>query len=408
MATAQNKALVEGHLRNLRLTLNQAIVLVNGVTGGSQDLAEVGGNMRNIRLTLNSTILAFNASQGTSLRLAQIGGNLRNIRLTLNEMIDALNTALMDRYFITLDPVLDSYCLLSAPVVFMGDFEVEVEFSTTVSSGFPALLSTEDSDNGHVLYVIGSSGTLTLQSDDTVTTVFTQPAGVVNDGVLHTAKIRREGSTYYVSVDGGAEASSTLAGVPTDAIIIGAKKTAGALGTYFDGILANVVFTDLSGAEPVTTTFVLGEGTGNTENSVEGNNTLTYVNIPESNRELFSMSNGDWIGEELVDIDNPDSADPAWTNNLDGSWTLVGDGSGENLKFVANADQPYQMQVSFGLESLTGNGIGVQSSGTNDFTTEGNHVATVLASDVQLFKRNSGIVTATIVDPSLKRLIEVA
>jgi hypothetical protein len=57
---------------------------------------------------------------------------------------------------------------------------------------------------------------------------------------------------------------------------------------FFNGIMSNPRFTDTGAA--TTTTFKLDQATGNSEASVEANNTLTYVNIPESNRELFQLS----------------------------------------------------------------------------------------------------------------------
>jgi hypothetical protein len=55
---------------------------------------------------------------------------------------------------------------------------------------------------------------------------------------------------------------------------------------YFDGIIANPKATISS----VTTTHSLDLATGNTEQSEESSNIITYVNIPDTNRELFQLS----------------------------------------------------------------------------------------------------------------------
>jgi hypothetical protein len=71
---------------------------------------------------------------------------------------------------------------------------------------------------------------------------------------------------------------------------IGLLGKRNAASNYYNGILANPVAT-ISG---VTTTNTLGLATGNSEPSAEANNTITYVNIPDSNRELFQNAVTQW------------------------------------------------------------------------------------------------------------------
>tara|TARA_R110000851_G_scaffold261489_1_gene414042 strand:- start:404 stop:1039 length:636 start_codon:yes stop_codon:yes gene_type:complete len=66
--------------------------------------------------------------------------------------------------------------------------------------------------------------------------------------------------------------------------VLGARLDS--LGSGVPGIITNPVAT-IGG---VTTTNTLSLPTGNSEPSTEGNNTITYVNIPNSNRELYQLS----------------------------------------------------------------------------------------------------------------------
>mgnify|MGYP003664571099 FL=1 len=42
------------------------------------------------------------------------------------------------------------------------------------------------------------------------------------------------------------------------------------------------------------TTFKLDKATANTESSIEGNNSVTYTNIPQSARDLYTLDGTTW------------------------------------------------------------------------------------------------------------------
>ena len=185
------------------------------------------------------------------------------------------------RYFIELDSLLNSYYQIAIPLVFTGDYEIEIEFSSTASS-LQVLLGSSLSTNNYLR--LNSSGNIDFKSsNDGGNSIIS--ATSYNDGKLHTARATRVGTTLQLFVDGVSVGSSTVFVINDNYDLLGNYVA----NNYFDGIPVNPKFTDNSGA-PVTTTFKLDRPTGNTELSAEGNNTLTYVNIPESNRELYQLS----------------------------------------------------------------------------------------------------------------------
>ena len=144
------------------------------------------------------------------------------IRSTISKMVRSMITTLINpfdgllsRYFVTLDPVLNSHYEMAAPII--------------------ALIS---------------SGLLELRLPDFV--IYTTT--VVNDGKLHLIKVTRVGTTVNIIVDGALEGTQTQ-----DTNI----EISSYIGQWwssihkFDGIIANVKFTDKSGASNVVTTFKL-------------------------------------------------------------------------------------------------------------------------------------------------------
>ena len=154
----------------------------------------------------------------------------------------------ISRYFVTLDPVLNSYYEMAAPITFAGDFEIEVEFSTTSTQ--TQILVGGTTDNNFIALV--SSQTIVrfkfngFQADSTDLNL--------NDGKLHKVKVIRVGALITTFVDGIQSVSMTASG----------SASFGYIGAWYqfsfchDGIIANAKFTDKSGASDVVTTFRLG------------------------------------------------------------------------------------------------------------------------------------------------------
>ena len=208
----------------------------------------------------------------------------KTINSTITTLINPFDVSgLLSRYFVTLDPVLNSHYEVAAPITFAGDFEIEVEFSKgPQESDYNVLIGQSNTTSNWITtrtnYVSISMGAAVLN-------------GVIPilDGKLHLIKLTRVGSLISLYVDGVADGTMNK----TNNIVFDQiGRNTGS--HFFDGILANVKFTDQSGASDVVTTFKLDQATANTESSVEGNNSVTYVNTPQSARDLYTLEGSTW------------------------------------------------------------------------------------------------------------------
>ena len=193
--------------------------------------------------------------------------------------------AIASRNFLTLDPVLNSHYDMLTAIEFSNDFEIELDFSTTSTSNYNMVLSP---NSNSIWIAVRSTGLITFRTagGDLIST------SQIIDGKLHTLKITRVGTTYNIYVDGVLEDSITTTNVDLVKFNYIGKWHNASL--QFNGIIANAKFTDKSGASDVVTTFELDEATANTELSTEGNNSINYVNIPQSARKLFTLENDIW------------------------------------------------------------------------------------------------------------------
>ncbi len=138
---------------------------------------------------------------------------------------------------------------------------------------------------------------------------------------------------------------------------------------------------------------------------VQGNDVTRHL-VPSTNIEQYTLTDGSWIGDELVTQsiwENPESYGSQWTfaNN---QWTLTGDGSLSALQLISTAEQELEIRVE-----------GTASNITGDVTATANSLTEVTASysfdttDLQQYKRwNGSVATVTLNKPSIKHKIEVA
>ena len=213
------------------------------------------------------------------------------IRSTISKMVRSMITTiinpfdgLLSRYFVTLDPVLNSAYEMAQPITFAGDFEIEFEFSTTTTGTYGIIIGSTTSQSDFL--ALGSTGRVRVQFGGSSL----NGTILINDGKLHKCKVARISGVISVFVDGVLDGSYSNAATST-------FNTLGRWATntyYFNGIIANAKFTDQSGASDVVTTFKLDQATANTESSVEGNNSVTYVNIPQSARDLYTLDGNIW------------------------------------------------------------------------------------------------------------------
>ena len=196
------------------------------------------------------------------------------IRPIISSMVDPFEPEIK-RYFARLDSALTSHYTYD-DVLFLDPSDT-FEFDWVAPSALTPLEYLTDGDDGV------DRGRLSLSSDGTYN--FDPSLTLEVNGVpkINTDDYPIDGKLYKIKI------------TSVTAIKIKYLGTNSSLINPHDGIMANPVAT-IGG---VTTSNIIGLSTGNTELSNEGNNTLTYVNIPDSNRTQYTLTNGEWIGAEL-------------------------------------------------------------------------------------------------------------
>ena len=330
----------------------------------------------------------------------------KTIRSTITTLINPFD-GLLSRYFVTLDRVLNSHYEMTAPITFTGDFEIEFEFSNATSQNFQML--TSGTSNTEYLALL-SSGLLELRLPDFV--IYTTT--VVNDGKLHLIKVTRVGTTVNIIVDGALEGTQTQDTNIEISSYIGKWYN----GSYpFDGIIANAKFTDKSGASDVVTTFKLDQATANTESSVEGNNSLTYNNIPQSGRELYTLEDAAWVNNNELIVNGDFSSSGGWTEGS--SWTIGGGnatctGAYSLLTTAVGDTVSSSYKVKYTIENWAGGGIRTSVGGydnTTYQTSNGTYTEIMTASNPSSNTTFYFIPTSAVLSVdniSVKKVVEVA
>jgi len=214
----------------------------------------------------------------------------KTIKNVINNTIDAtiINAfTIISRYFVTLDPVLNSSYEMAQPITFAGDFEIEVEFSTTSTSNDNILLGKTNDARGFLRL-----------GDGTPSLNFSQAGGAVyfgtnkfNDGKLHLLKLEVISGVINLFVDGFFQGTAT----PSDISNTNFNSIGGKVGDYFDGIIANVKLTDKSGASDVVTTFRLDNSPA-AENYTYSTELLDNNTFPDNaNARQYLVATKGWI-----------------------------------------------------------------------------------------------------------------
>lgn len=206
--------------------------------------------------------------------------------------------AAAQRYFMTFDPVLNSYAELDTAFQPSGDFEIEAVVSTTATTGTLTILSGSAQSNNAVIVDVQSTGTVRFFAyvGGSLQTIITSTS-TVNDGQLHIITATYTGTTAELFIGGASEGTATWA-LDGNQDIKYAGQRVGA-GNYFDGYIADVKLTDLTTAAN-SRIFPLAVGAGTTENSTINSGSITINNIPDANRELFTFdeANNQWVAND--------------------------------------------------------------------------------------------------------------
>ena len=187
------------------------------------------------------------------------------------------------RVLIDLDS--SSFYLLSTPKVLTGDFEVSASGILNSAGGY--LFADNTPTTGTARFAVQSDGAVLVASDsgNVFGAQVAEYIAILGDGKIHDFGLIRSGSDVDILLDGAVVASATSSDDFTFNSI-GSQKGGTTSIPFWDNIISDSRIVD----QGTPTTFRLDEATSNTENSVEGNNSLTYVNIPTSIREQFQLS----------------------------------------------------------------------------------------------------------------------
>jgi hypothetical protein len=157
------------------------------------------------------------------------------------------------------------------PVVETGDFIHSFEFIYD-GIGIQTVLS-DTAGSLERLYLAGTGVELTGQ-------VFVSALTGLDVNKLHRGTLVRTGSSIELFINDAPKGTMSRSSPVVFNAIAGNHNLTD---RFFDGILANI---DLGNGNA----WKLDLATGNTEQAANGNNLLTYVGIPNSNRELFEFN----------------------------------------------------------------------------------------------------------------------
>ena len=210
------------------------------------------------------------------------------------------------RYFLPMDPVLNSYAEMDTAFTPSGDFEVEMLVYASAGGSKTIFSGSTKNSNSIVLRVLNDpNGTVQFYAyvGSTLQTIITSSGSII-DGKLHTIKATYTGTTAELFVDGVSQGTATWAlNGSQDIINVGRRPDST---DYFDGYIANVKLTDL--ATPSNSRiFPLAVGAGTTENSTINTGSITINNIPDAERELFTFdeANNRWVandGSPIIEV----------------------------------------------------------------------------------------------------------
>jgi len=153
-------------------------------------------------------------------------------RLILRTLIGSIRSAVVkviSRYFITFDPLVNTYGVLSKPIVFTGDFEIEGSFSTLSTSVASVIIGNDSDANPNIR--TSASGVMAINLPGGVS-----GSMVVNDGKLHHFKLKVVGESVIMEVDGVVDIDTTL----TPSAVIWNLVGKNFFGNYFNGKIADL------------------------------------------------------------------------------------------------------------------------------------------------------------------------
>lgn len=137
----------------------------------------------------------------------------------------------------------------------------------------------------------------------------------------------------------------------------------------------------------------------------------TAVNITKSAGEFTTDEVLDWLGPDLITQaiwETPSDAQSVWSFTND-QWSIAGNNTGKQLLLVEVGAQPPAMRLLGNIAAISGDLRVVSSGGIASVNSIGPYARDIYKGihGPQLYKRDSGIVNATLDKPSLQQLLEL-
>ena len=215
----------------------------------------------------------------------------------------AIEDNVIKRNLVTFDSVAASHCVLDTPWSPSGAtwcIEVDVMSTDTVTEYQCCLGGSVVSNDEISLYVLNTGEVRTRCYKDAQSQVVIDSNGFnVNDGKLHTLKVQRvPNGKVQLYIDGvyANQGTWSMSG-GEDIKYIGKRSTI--TSSDFDGIVSDVRLIDLED-DSNSLRFKVDTLSGNSESSIIGSGSITYVNVAAGDREAFSLDVGSnsWVADD--------------------------------------------------------------------------------------------------------------
>jgi len=230
-----------------------------------------------------------------------------------------------------------SHFRMASAVTFAGDFDITFKFWTSTTGSTGVMLG--DYSGGANFIAAVSSGILRIRLSSTS---MDSAAGVVEPSKYYTCRATRVGTNVTLYLDGVSVVTGIKAG----------NFALDTIGTYNGGLAPfNGYIADVDLGTP-TNSWVLGEATAGTEDSIGTGNIVTYTNIPSGQRFTFTESAGSeyWWGSNGTNLELDVQQPAANVYILAGQSNMVGQGV-----LVGGIDNAYNVLggrvMPFGFDS---------------------------------------------------------
>ena len=210
------------------------------------------------------------------------------------------SVTVITKVLIDLSPTADAHYSLSSPILFTGDFEIEIDVLINSFTRF-MVFSGGTSANDFELFYDATDGKFSYRVSGVNPSGTTSANNYLTINELRTLKVKRVGTTVTLSSPNRTDYVVTISG---SLRINNFAARPSVIDLFLDGIESNIKLTDIT--TPANSfVFPLDNLTGNTETS--NGVTLTYQNIGTgtSVRDTYVLSNGgaQWVSDlRTIDI----------------------------------------------------------------------------------------------------------